>query len=396
MPSEVPGAWAAVAVTDDGRHSISYRAFDAAGNGSVQKEAVFRIDGTAPVGAFRVLDPADPRTLRVDVEDATSGVAGGRIEYRKQGESGFRRMDTAFSDGQLKARLDDEALPAGRYEVRAVVSDVAGNEAVIDRWADGSPTTLAMPLRLAATLEVAGEAKTKACPKPAKAKKRKAAKRKRKRGAKQKCRRKPVARNTLALRHGKRARSSGRLTTGQGIPLAGAAVLVEGRSRSGDVGYARLGVARTDAHGQFRFTIPPGPSRAVRYRYDGSDTVQPVAAELTTKVRAAARLKVDRRRLRNGQVVRFSGRLLGKPIPAAGKVVALQAKVSRGWRTFATPRANAKGLFRHRYRFTSTTGTRRYRFRAVIAREGAYPYEAGVSPTVRVTVRGRAARGAQS
>lgn len=382
---EVRGDRAAMEVAEDGRHTITYRAFDAAGNGSVQKEAVFRIDGTAPVGAFRVLDPGDPRTLKVDVEDVTSGIAGGRIEYRRQGESGFRQLGTAVGPGVLSARLDDEGLPVGRYEVRAVVTDVAGNEAVIDKWADGSPTTLGMPLRLGASLEVAGKVKVKRCSKAAKKKRGKG---RRKRASRPRCRRKPVARKALELRHGRRALSRGRLTSGQGVPLADARVVVEGQARSGGP-FTRLGVARTDVHGRFGFTIPPGPSRTVRYRYDGTNTTRPAAAELTTKVRAAARLKADRRRLRNGQVVRFTGRLLGKPIPAAGKVVALQAKVGRGWRTFATPRANARGVFRYRYRFTSTTGTRRYRFRAAIAREGAYPYEAGVSPIVRVRVRGR-------
>jgi hypothetical protein len=182
--------------------------------------------------------------------------------------------------------------------------------------------------------------------------------------------------------------STGRLTTGHGSAIADAPVIVEGRTRSGG-GFAPLGTVRTDRQGRFRFEIPSGPSRTVRYRYDGADTVKPAASELVTRVRAAARLKTSRRRLRNGQAVRFSGRLLGKPIPSAGKLVTLQAKVGRRWRTFATPRADDKGVFRHRYRFTATTGLRRYAFRAVVAREAAYPYERGVSRTVRVTVRGR-------
>ena len=176
--------------------------------------------------------------------------------------------------------------------------------------------------------------------------------------------------------------------TGGGIPIVDAPVIVEGQARSGGA-FVSLGVARTDRHGKFRFEIPAGPSRTVRYRYDGTNTVKPATAQLITKVRAAARLKVDRRRLRNGQAVRFTGRLLGLPVPSAGKLVALQAKVGRRWRTFATPRANAKGVFRHRYRFTATTGLRRYAFRAVVAREAAYPYERGVSRTLTVTVRGR-------
>jgi hypothetical protein len=374
-----------VAIEADGVHSLAYRAFDAAGNGSVEKEAEIRIDGTGPVGAFRALDPSDPRRVVVDVRDATSGVAGGRIEFRRVGEQGFRVLDTRREDGVLNARIDDQALPTGRYELRAVVTDVAGNEAVVDRWADGSATTIGMPLRLGSTLEASGERRVERCAKPARKLKKKS-KRKQK-AQRPKCRAVVEPTKSLALGHGKRGTSSGRLTTSQGAPIALAAVVVEAQARSGGA-FAAVGSARTDAQGRFRFPLPPGPSRTVRYRYEGTNTIRPAAAEIATRVPAAARLKVDRRRLRNGQTVRFTGRLLGKPIPAGGKVVALQAKVGRRWRTFATPRANVKGVFKHRYRFTSTTGTRRYAFRAVVAREDAYPYEQGVSQTIRVTVRG--------
>ncbi len=383
----VGGGHAQVFVDTDGRHTLRYRAFDAAGNGSVEKEVGFKIDGTAPVGAFRALDPGDPRALRVDVKDATSGIADGAIEYRREGAGGFRRLATTRTGGVLTARLDDQGLAAGRYEVRAVVTDVAGNEAVIDHWADGSRTTLAMPLRLAASMSVAGTVKGKGCAKATK--KRRGSRRGRKRAARPKCRpkkAKPVTK--LGLGYGKRAPSSGRLVTAQGAPIANAPIVVDGQTRSGGA-FVKLGIARTDARGSFRFKVPAGPSRTVRYRYEGTNTVQPAAAQLTTKVNAAARLKVDRRHLRNSQSVRFTGRLLGKPIPKAGKLVALQAKVGRGWRTFATPRANRKGVFKHRYRFTATTGLRRYEFRAVVAREDAHPYEAGVSRIVKVIVRGR-------
>jgi hypothetical protein len=385
---EVRGDQAVVNVTTDGHHTLTYQAFDAAGNGSVEKEIGFKIDGTAPVGTFRALDPRDPRVLRADVEDATSGVAAGAIEYRREGEGGFKRVATTRAGGVLTARLDDEKLPAGRYEVRAVVTDVAGNEAVIGSWADGTSATLAMPLRLSASVSVAGVLEAKGCPKAAKKRTGKGGRRKP--AARRKCRRsKPKAMTSLELAHGKRATSTGRLVTAQGAPIADASIVVEGQPRSGG-GFAQLGVARTDAGGNFRFEVPAGPSRTVRYRYDGTNTVRPASAQLVTKVKAAARLRVDRRRLRNGQAVRFTGRLLGGSIPKAGKLVALQAKVGREWRTFATPRANAKGFFKHRYRFTATTGLRRYEFRAVVAREAAYPYEKGASRTVKVIVSGRA------
>jgi hypothetical protein len=380
----VRGGAGQASVATDGHHTIAYRAYDAAGNASVEKEASFKIDGTAPTGAFRAMDPADPRALEVDVADATSGVADGWIEYRREGGGGFTRLATTRDDGVLSARLDDLQLPPGRYRLRAVVSDVAGNEAAIGSWANGSSAVLGMPLRIAAGITVSRDVKkAKRCVQATKGAQRGKAQ---KRG-RAKCGRKP-AKPSLELAHGKRAPSTGRVTTAQGAPIANAPVVVEGQPRSGGP-FARLGTAASDAQGRFRFTIPAGPSRTVRYRYEGTNTVKPAQAQLVTKVRAAARLKVNRLRLRNGQSVRFTGRLLGKPIPAAGKLVALQAKVGRGWRTFATPRANAKGIFKHRYRFTETTGLRRYAFRAVVTREAAYSYEAGLSRTVRVTVRGR-------
>jgi hypothetical protein len=383
----IRGAHASVPVTTDGDHRLTFRAFDAAGNGSVEKEVEFKIDGTAPVGSFRALDPRDPRQLRVDVADATSGVEDGRIEYRREGEGRFEPLATTRGDGILSARLDDQSLPAGRYELRAVVTDVAGNEAVIDSWDDGAAAALGMPLRSEARVTVARDLPAaKRCPKAAKTPRGKG--KKRQAPVRRKCRRESPSKTSLELAHGKRAGSTGRLTTGQGAPIGGASVVVEGRARSGGA-FVPLGTARTDVQGNFRFKIPAGPSRTVRYRYDGTNTVQPAAEQLVTKVRAAARLKASRRRLRNGQAVRFSGRLLGRPIPSAGKLVALQAKVGRRWRTFATPRANAKGVFRHRYRFTATTGMRRYAFRAVVAREAAYPYERGLSRILTVTVKGR-------
>jgi hypothetical protein len=354
----------------------------------------FKIDGTAPIGRFEGQDATDPQRLSVEVSDATSGVAGGRIEYRREGQDEFKGLATAFDAGRLSARLDDAVLPPGRYAVRAVVTDVAGNRTVIDRRLDGSAMTLGLPLRRAATVAVDATPKVERCAKVKRGTKRKAKTKKRagrKRAAKRRCLErtaKRLASGSLQLSHGKRLGSAGRVTTGQGQPLDGVDVTVEGQPRSGGP-FVRLGVARTDAQGTFRFAIPAGPSRTVRYSYDGSNTIRPSTAQLVTKVKAAARLRVNKRKLRNGQVVRFSGRLLGKPIPSGGKLVALQAKVGRRWRTFATPRASAKGVFRHRYRFTSTTGLRRYAFRAVVAREAAYPYEAGVSRTVKVTVRGR-------
>jgi len=376
-PVVVRGDRATAHVSQDGRHELVIRTQDSAGNISAPSSWDFKIDQTAPTGAFDRQDSADPRKVSVSVSDALSGVADGHVELRRMGGR-FARLPTSRAGGKLVARLDDLALERGQYELRAIVRDVAGNRAVIGQRAGGEPMTLNLPVRAATVVTAEVRGAIRRC---------KPAKRTAKRGRRSKRRCRTVVRGR-AVAFGKRSTSHGKLTSRDGAPLANAAIVIDAQLRSGGP-FTRLGAVRTDATGAFRFPIPAGPSRTVRYRYDGTNTMLPAAATRTTKVAAAARLSASRRRVRNGEAVRFKGRLLGKPIPKAGKVLALQAKVGRRWRTFATPRANAKGVFKHRYRFTSTTGVRRYAFRALVAREAAYPYERGTSKTVQVTVRGR-------
>lgn len=369
------GGGATVKVAEDGQHSLSYRAVDVAGNSSVERMLELKIDQTPPAGGFELQDPLDPRMLSVLVHDATSGLASGRIDYRRRGSQAFLPLHTTLASGRLTARIDDLALEAGRYDFRALVSDRAGNETSLDARLVGGAMVLDLPVRLGTRVEASLVTRCGSrTGSPARTRRRHPPSRRRCGGV-------PL------VRYGRALPSRGRLTTAQGVPVAGAAVLVESRPR-GVAAFTPVGVVRTDRAGTFRFVLPPGPSRLLRYRYAGTGTLLPSGAQLAMRVRAAATLAVDRRRLRNGQAVRFRGRLAGRPLPAAGKLVALQARVGREWRTFATPRANGRGVFRHRYRFTSTTGLRRYAFRALVTRESAYPYERGLSRTVRVTVRG--------
>jgi hypothetical protein len=381
------GDKASVAVTADGEHSVRYFARDAAGNATLEHSTSFKIDQTPPTGAFRRPDSVDPRQLVAEVEDATSGVAGGWLEYRRVGDGKFQRMATTFANGQLRARIDDQGLPSATYQYRAVVRDVAGNEAVVDRWLDGGATTLRLPVRLDSRIAAdLGARQTRCTTRPPRAK--------RKGVRKRKSRRRCVTRElpaVSALPFGTPSIATGRLTTVEGTPIGGATVALESQLASGGP-FVSIGSARTDGRGAFRAPVPAGASRTVRYRYAGSNTVRPSSSTRSIRANAAARLTVSRRRLRNGQSVTFKGLLLGKPIPPAGKLVALQAKVGRRWRTFATPRARANGSFKHRYRFTATTGVRRYAFRALVTKEAAYPYEQGRSKTVRVVVRGRRLR----
>jgi hypothetical protein len=84
----------------------------------------------------------------------------------------------------------------------------------------------------------------------------------------------------------------------------------------------------------------------------------------------------------------FSGRVLTGPVPAAGKLLEMQAHFRGRWRTFATLRTDRRGAWKFRYRFGATLGRVTYRFRAQLPSEGGYPFVAGRSRVAKVVVIG--------
>ena len=150
-----------------------------------------------------------------------------------------------------------------------------------------------------------------------------------------------------------------------------------------------LATVRSESNGTFKFLARPGPARILRFAYGGTATTRSEVEEVELRVQAGVSLVPNRRRVRNGEDVIFRGRVLGQPVPEAGKLLALQALTSRGWRTFATPRASARdGRWSFRYRFTGTPVTTRYTFRVVVPQESSYPYARGTSKVAHVLVRG--------
>jgi hypothetical protein len=102
-------------------------------------------------------------------------------------------------------------------------------------------------------------------------------------------------------------------------------------------------------------------------------------------VRAATTIRLDKARYRNGDTVKFSGRITTRPV-IRRKAVYLQVVVRGRWRTFDTTRADSDGVWRLRYRFTATQRPTAYRFRAVIPTDEGYPWAAGHSRALRVLV----------
>ncbi len=110
---------APVTVSGDGKHSLSYRAKDAAGNSTGEQKVAVWIDGTAPGTQLAVtrgsgVDNSDKATLKLTAQDALSGVAS--TTYRIDG-------------GAWKVLGDEEPVVQG-YGVHMVdyfSTDVAGN-----------------------------------------------------------------------------------------------------------------------------------------------------------------------------------------------------------------------------------------------------------------------------
>jgi hypothetical protein len=220
----------------------------------------------------------------------------------------------------------------------------------------------------------------------------KSVRRKLRRGGKRRLVRRRVEsfRPTAHAKFGARKPIRGVLESAAGQPIPGGEIEVI--SRSATIAEQVVGVVRTDAQGQFTFMAEGDSSRTLRFVYRGTPVTLPAEQEVTLLVRAASTIRVDRRRLLNGQAVRFEGRLRSLPAPPAGKLVELQVVLSGRWQTFRTAMTGAEGKWRVQYRFRRSCGLLRYRFRARLPAEAGYAFETGRTKVVTVRVRGRPCR----
>jgi hypothetical protein len=342
---------------------------DAAGNEepSSAQSVAFRFDNVPPEATLADANAQDPQRITVIARDATSGLAGGDIEIRRDGTDRWISLPVEQTSTGITALVDDSALRDGIYSVRARVVDQAGNERSTTTRASGAEAHLALPLRVPTSLT--------------------AGRRREVRG--RHGRHRTVLVKTATASFGSSVQVHGRLAVPGGNPLASADVDVLEHTELPDQPWIRAGVARTDGQGRFTYRVLAGPNRTVLFRYAGTPLIRPRTTAVRVRVRAATSLTVDRHEVVNGEDVTFRGRIAGGPLPGVGKLVQLQAYSRGEWRTFATPRARARShRWSYRYRFSATRGTVRYRFRAVVPAEGGFPFVRGSSRSVDVTVRG--------
>ena len=324
--------------------------------------------------AFLPQDPQDPARLRVHATDTGSGIQSGAIEVRRDGEDVWRPLATQVTDYGLTAMLDDETLARGTYFLRARAADAAGLEQSSDRWQDGSPATLKLPIRLASRL-VAGRAGHRTCRRA----------KTRGRRARRRCHRRLATKPRVRV--GRAVRLRGRLTVNH-QPAQGAGVEVW-RQLDGAGDWKRIATATTSKTGRFSYKARRGPARTIRFRYPGTSMIRGRNADVRLRVKASTSIASNRRTVINGEYVTIHGHLRGGWIPAGGVLVELQVRARGAWRTFAQPRADAStGRWTLRYRFETVRGGASYTFRAHIRRQRGFPFTTGHSRQIRVRVRG--------
>ncbi len=176
----------------------------------------------------------------------------------------------------------------------------------------------------------------------------------------------------------------GSLRDGAGDPVAGSTVCIYETLDLPDTSRQLVTTATTQSNGRFATRLAQGPSRRLDLVYRHNNRVLGGRVQLDSRV--VPTLQIRQKILANGDAARFRGQVPGPN--AEGRVVAMQARVGRKWRTFKQLRTDLDGHFRGKYRFTQTTGRVRYIFRALVKRQSGYPYEPGSSHKRTLVVHG--------
>jgi 5-hydroxyisourate hydrolase-like protein (transthyretin family) len=359
---------------------------DAAGNAQPQNASVpvrLRFDPEPPELAFEPTAAQDPDRVGVHVADKVSGVAGGEVEMSRVDSGVWQPLPTALEGEELVTRIEDASLPAGEYQLRATATDRAGNSASTESRVDGSPARVTLPLRTPTSVSAAvvdRKVERKVLHRHG--------------------HRRVVSRKTTELvpketvGFGGKATFTGRLTDKGGTPISGATVAVF--QQVGEEAEGQVATLSTGSEGGFAYEVPAESSRLLRFVYGGTATTLPAEGSAELLVHGASTLEAKPAHVLNGGSVTFSGTVEGRPLPADGKLVELQVRLTHEWSTFRTTRTDPEGKWSVEYPFKRTCGKAEYRLRARLPAEAGWPLEPGRSPVVPVTVRGRPCVGAHS
>jgi hypothetical protein len=362
-----------LAVPSPGEWELRLWREDAAGNqqaGNASQPVRLRFDPEPPQLGFENPSVEDPTRVSVLATDRISGLGGGDIEISRAGSGTWQVLPTSQEGDHLVARVDDSALPPGDYELRATAHDQANNLAGTDRRLDGQPMRLTLPLRVGTAMKVGVVEKRTVT-------------RKGKKGTA----RRTVLEPRATVSFGNKVHLGGRLVNRAGHPLTNAKVLVYSRPKEGTE--QLVGTVTTDASGRFSYAVEARASHGFRFAYPGTATILPVEDTATLLVKGTSTFTVKPKRVQNGDSVTFSGRVKGRPLPEAGKLLELQVRFTSGWQTFRTVRSEEDGAWSILYLFDRTCGEQEFDFQVHLAGEAGWPLEAGNSRTLTVRVKGR-------
>jgi hypothetical protein len=353
------GDQVAMAISADGVHSVRAQATDAAGNSSGFVERTVRIDSTAPEKlAFLPQDSADPRVVRVDATDRTSGIGDVSVRLRPVAGGDWEDLDGQFRKGRFEGLIDESKLSSGLWELEAVAHDVAGNERITSRTISDDPAVVALPLRKGTRIEAAFAATAS--------------------GA-------SAGTSSMRVANGRGTDVAGRLLDAMDQPIAGAVVSLSTMPAKAGAVWAASGVASTDHQGRFRFHLPAGPSRRLSLKFSGNHADLPSTLGMTAVVPASSSLTASPTRVKAGQVAVFKGTLAGGWVPSGGKLLMVQAMIpGRGWQTFSVARTDSSGQWSVRYRFRTSIGNSGYLIRVVVPAEAAYPFDRFTGSPLRI------------
>jgi 5-hydroxyisourate hydrolase-like protein (transthyretin family) len=347
---------------------------DAAGNQQPENASLpvkLRFDPEPPQLAFEPISSSDPTHVSAQATDAISGVAGGEIEISRSGSGAWQVLPTTLEGNHLSTRIDDAALPAGEYELRAIAHDQAGNIASTSQRVDGQAMKVQLPLRTSMSLGAGIVEK----------------RREHRHGHDGKGPKVTALVSHAQVKFGKHVRLAGRLVDRAGNPLANATVDLYSTPREG--AEQQVATLTTDEQGHFGYELNAQASQKLRFVYAGDSTRLPAEGDVELSVAGTSSLKVDHPHVLNGQSVIFSGQVRGRPLPATGKLVELQVKLSHEWQTFRTARTNDKGEWQIEYPFQRTCGIEHFHFRARLPEEAGYPEVVGTSHHLTVKVKGQ-------
>ena len=179
----------------------------------------------------------------------------------------------------------------------------------------------------------------------------------------------------------------GLLMTTQGIPLAGQTVRILAAADNGGGSFAEAARARTTDDGQWHAQLPAGPSRVIRVVYEGSSTLLPSAGTARTFVPAGVHLRIAPTKTHWGATIKIVGQALGGYVPASGEVLFLRLRYKGKQIEVAHVRTGRDGRFQASYTFLGGSGGATYPFWVTTVPESDYPFTAGSSRRILVSVR---------